>query len=189
MINEYSIKEISADEYKKLMSQYKQKIFSDEQIFYLKDALPREEQRKLLDLGKVYSSIKEIYLALYYEGSFVGWSFGYQESAYRFYMCNSAVFPEHRRKGLYTKLMGEMIARVEKLGFQEIYSRHTSTNNAVIIPKLKAGFVISSIEVSDIFGVLVHLSYYPNKLRRKILDYRVGQLKPDNEIKKHLKFD
>ena len=70
-----------------------------------------------------------------------------------------------------------MISKVTKLGFQEIYSKHTITNNAVIIPKLKAGFIISSMEVSDLFGTLVNLSYYPKALRKKILDYRVGQTK------------
>ena len=58
------------------------------------------------------------------------------------------------------------------------------TNNAVIIPKLKAGFVISGFEVSDRFGTLVQLSYYFNPLRRKMMDVRVGQRKPDEEIRK-----
>ena len=117
---------------------------------------------------------------------FISWSWGYQESAFRFYMCNSAVFSEFRRKGLYTRLLNEMVARATRLGFQEIYSRHIITNNAVIIPKLKEGFIISSMEISDSFGTTVNLSYYPKKLRKKILDYRAGQIKPDLEIKKCL---
>lgn len=65
--------------------------------------------------------------------------------------------------------------------------RHSATNNAVIIPKLKAGFVITSMEISDMFGVLVHLTYFPKVLRRKMITYRVGDMKPDEEIKKCLK--
>lgn len=101
-------------------------------------------------------------------------------------MRNSAILPEHRRKGLYTQLLEETLRRVSADGFQKIYSRHSATNNDVIIPKLKAGFTISSLEVSDVFGVLVHLVYFPKKLRRKIMVYRVGDAKPDDEIKKCL---
>ena len=94
-----------------------------------------------------------------HNNEFVVWSWSCQESAFRFYMCNLAVFPEHRRKGLYTMLMNEMVERATKLGFQEIYCCHTAANNAVIISKLKAGFVITSMEITDSFGALVNFSF------------------------------
>jgi hypothetical protein len=56
----------------------------------------------------------------------------------------------------------------------------------VIVPKLKAGFVISGFEVSDIFGILIHLTYYFNEIRRKVIDFRVGQLVPDEQIRQLL---
>ena len=99
-------------------------------------------------------------------------------------MCNSGILETHRRKGLYSALMGRVVEAATAEGFQKIYSRHTSTNNAVIIAKLKAGFSITSFELSDTFGVLVHLSYYPNAVRRKVQDFRAGQAKPDDQIKK-----
>ena len=71
------------------------------------------------------------------------------------------MLPGHRRKGIYTALMHRVIETVVEKGFQKIYSRHSVTNNDVIVPKLKAGFVISSMEISDVFGVLVHLVYFP----------------------------
>lgn len=58
----------------------------------------------------------------------------------------------------------------------------------MIIPKLQCGFVISSLELSDVFGTLVHLKYFTNKTRRKIMDYRCGLKKPDESIKKLIKF-
>lgn len=42
------------------------------------------------------------------------------------------------------------------------------------------------MEVSDLFGTLIHLTYFPKELRRKMTDFRVGQMKPDKEIKQHL---
>ena len=39
------------------------------------------------------------------------------------------------------------------------------------------------MELSDSFGVLVHLHFYTNNIRRKVMDYRAGMLKPDTEMK------
>jgi L-amino acid N-acyltransferase YncA len=94
--------------------------------------------------------------------------------------------PAHRRKGLYTALLNQTTDQLKEMGFQKIYSRHSATNNDVIIPKLKFGFTITSLEISDIFGVLVHLVYFPKELRRKMMVYRVGDIKPDDEIRKCL---
>lgn len=79
-----------------------------------------------------------------------------------------------------------ILVQLKNDGFQVVVSRHNLTNNAVIIPKLKAGFVISGFEVDDRFGTLVKLSYFFNPLRRKLLDVRVGQSAPDDEVKKLL---
>ncbi len=122
------------------------------------------------------------------ENKFIGWSWGIQESGTTFYMVNSAVLSEHRRKGIYGALLKRCVEILSKKGFQLIYSRHCATNNAVIIPKLQAGFIISKMEMDDRFGVLVHLHFYTNELRRKIMDYRSGLVRPDNEIKKVFKF-
>lgn len=117
------------------------------------------------------------------DGNLLGWSWGFQETPTTFYMINSAVLPEHRRKGLYGALVEACIDTVAKKGFQLIYSRHCATNNAVIIPKLKAGFTIAKMEIDDKYGVLIHLHYYTDPTRRKVMDYRCGQTKPDAEVK------
>lgn len=56
--------------------------------------------------------------------------------------------------------------KIKELGFQVIYSRHVTTNSAIIIPKLKAGFVISAMELSDKFGVSVPFFGYPTQLNK-----------------------
>ena len=117
----------------------------------------------------------------------MGWHYGFQETPTRFYMCNSAILPNHRRKGLYQQLMTQAIEMITGKGFQEIYSRHKATNNAVIIPKLKAGFIITSLQVEDVLGALIHLTYYPKKIREKILAFRVGHIRADDEIRSLLK--
>ena len=73
---------------------------------------------------------------------------------------------------------------VMQKGFQKIWSRHNYTNNEVIIPMLKRGFKITGTELTDTFGALVHLTYFPSPLRQKVLEFRAGMLKPDAELNK-----
>jgi hypothetical protein len=188
-MNEYVIKELTNEEFTTLSQDLSHQIFEDEgQIFKLFKIMNEEEVKMWKQLSSHTGTPLRINLGMFKGDEFVGWSWGYQETAFKFYMCNSAILPEHRKLGLYTRLMNEMIKRTIVLGFQEIYSRHTATNNAVIIPKLKAGFIITTMQISDVFGVLIHLNYFPNKLRQKMMDYRVGQIKPDVEIKELLGF-
>ena len=82
--------------------------------------------------------------------------------------------------------MNEVINRVKNYGYQKILSRHVITNNSIIIPKLKAGFIISALELSDRFGTLVHLSYFFNETRQEVMKFRAGDLKPDEKLKEVL---
>ncbi len=77
-----------------------------------------------------------------------------------------------------------MMKAVFEKGFQVITSRHKMFNNAILIPKLKAGFIIQKFEVSDVFGSMVHLAYFVNPARRKMMSYRAGEIFHDDEIQK-----
>jgi L-amino acid N-acyltransferase YncA len=184
----YEIREMPQEEFQPLWQKLAKEVFAETSIFNLQDALSEEENSKMLSLQQKFSSVYRLNLGLFYREEFVGWATGNQEMQASFYMRNSAVLSAHRRKGLYTHLLQRMLALTAQQGFQKIYSRHTAANNPVIIPKLKAGFNITALEISDIFGALVHLSYFPNPIRLKMLSYRTGEIKPDDEIRKLLKF-
>ncbi len=79
-----------------------------------------------------------------HQGSVVGWSWGYETEPDVYYMCNTAIAAEHRRKGLYSALLPHVLDACRAEGFQAVFSRHAATNNAVIIPKLKAGIASKS---------------------------------------------
>jgi hypothetical protein len=83
-------------------------------------------------------------------------------------------------------LLKQVIEILREKGFQKITSRHKSNNNQVIIPKLKAGFVISSFEISEIFGILIQLTYFFNTTTKKVFDFRIGVKDSENEISKML---
>jgi predicted N-acetyltransferase YhbS len=161
---------MTAAEFEPLWDKHAPSIFDDNsQVFRVFQFLSEQERSQSKELREGMGTFYSLRLGVFFKGEFVGWSAGHQESTETYYMRNSAILPEHRKKGLYTCLLKSSLDFLREKGFQKIYSRHLALNNSVIIPKLKAGFVITSLEVNDVFGVLVHLSYYQNPLRRKML--------------------
>lgn len=186
----YSIEEINTEDFGKLWEKPGKKFFNDYSMFPDKKLLYTKKQiRGFKALREQFKSAKHhrLNLALYYKNKFVGWSWGYQETPTTFYMCNSAIFEEHRGKGLYTCLMKELMKRVIPNGYEQIYSRHFLTNNGILIAKLKQEFKITNFELSHAFGVMVHLTYFPSKLTREILDFRAGYLRPKKKLKQIFK--
>lgn len=183
-MQDYLIRELSEEEFKPLLAEHRSEVFDGDHSYDFQNVLTDEEMSKIKELGKNLGVPYKLRIGVFdINNQFVGWSWGHQENSTTFYMVNSAILINHRRKGLYSLLLNKSIELLSNKGFQVIYSRHGVTNNAVIIPKLKAGFIISKMEIDDRFGVLVHLHYYTNHNRRKIMDYRAGQVRPDQNIR------
>jgi ribosomal protein S18 acetylase RimI-like enzyme len=186
--SDYRFVELPNTEFQKLWSEWGAKIFqSNDTSLDFQKVLSEEERAQIKILRKNLSQMINFNLCIFKGDEFCGWFTGDQYNHETFYMRNSAILPNHRRKGLYTALMYEVIERAKKMGFQVVMSRHTTTNNSIIIPKLKAGFVITALEVSDRFGTLVHLSYFFNEKRRQVMQFRSGDLRPDNDLKAALR--
>ncbi len=159
-------------------------VFSQEQHLSSSYAYSEAEQEAIWLLEDKIAARFIFAMGIFQGDTFVGWHIGNQFKADTFEMTSTGILQEHRRRGLYTALISIALAHARSAGFQVVSSRHNMTNNAVIIPKLKAGFVIGGLEVSDRFGTLVKLSYYFNPLHRKMIDVRVGQRKLDDETRK-----
>jgi GNAT superfamily N-acetyltransferase len=130
----------------------------------------------------------ELYYGLFNEkDALVGWCASFQLRPNELYMMYSAVLPKYRRKGWYTKLAKTTLTEAKKLGFQVVTSNHLATNNSVIIAKLKLGFFVSGLEISDEMGALLRLSYFLNADRAKVIRYRTGQEHPSARVKMLLK--
>ncbi len=95
----------------------------------------------------------------------------------------SLILDEHRRIGIYSELLRYVISFTRSRGFQTIKSRHKATNNAIIIPKLKFGFFISGLELSDTMGTLVNLTYFHNTYRRELMNARSGLTRPTDKVR------
>jgi GNAT superfamily N-acetyltransferase len=186
----FKIKEMSPKEFFPLFGKHYDELFGDDHTFFPQEFLSdiENEKRKILEekMGNRFT----LHLGLFSpEDEFIGFSFGVQESPETFFMMASAVLPKYRRLGLYSGLVKVVLKRCEEVGFQKIYGTHCATNNAVLIPKLKLGFIFSKVELSDMFGTIIHLQYFTNPLRRKVMDYRSGLKVPSSEIKAVMKFD
>jgi len=188
--NGYSIKTMTSKEFFPLFGKNYDALFGEDHTFFPDSYFSVSENEKIQLLKERIGNLYTLHLGLFSpENEFVGFSFGSQENEETFYMMASAVMPEHRNKGLYSALVKEVINRCNEAGFQKIYGTHCATNNAVLIPKLKLGFIFSKVELSDMFGTILHLQYYTNPLRRKVMDYRSGLKVPDQEIKSVMKFN
>ena len=151
---------ISKEDFIPLFRIYRPEIFKDNNDIDINSFYTQAEKEKTVELDKFSVDQYKTYLTAWDEEKLVGWCWGFQVNAIEFYMCNSAVFPEYRRNGIYTELIKRLITKVQEDGFQEITSKHHPDNNAVIIPKLKAGFIIQGFEINPRFGLLVKLVIY-----------------------------
>lgn len=183
----FSIEHCDSEQFNSIVGKLSETMFEDKMSARHRDFLPPEELEMLKSLNEKYQNNLPMHSVLFYEDKLVGWSFGYQDTRESFHMTNSAILPEYRGKTLYSLLLEEVIEHLRKKGIQRVLSYHSMTNNYIILPKLKKGFLITGLHVNDMVGTLVELTYYMNPIRRKIMDFRVGQTRPDEELKKIFK--
>ena len=107
------------------------------------------------------------------DGVTIGGYWGQQETFGRYYMTVTVFRPEWRGRGLYTALLGRVAAAAAASGFREMYSRHRADNNAILVPKLRAGWVIAAFEVAPRWGLTVHLRSYLVDALTLTHEYRV----------------
>lgn len=173
----YRYEFVDYEEFMHVFQEHRQKLFTETDTVELTEVHSIAENNKRHELSQqVKKGIK--LCALAYDGDrLIGWSLGEQENGDIFYMRSSAVYPEYRRRGVYQALLNMIVDQAVNLGFQQIRSRHLASNNAVIIPKLKSGFMIRGMEICERYGVLVLLSYYPHEKRQELFRYRTGETK------------
>ncbi len=162
------------------------KIFNEDIDLNLAAILSEQEQQNRNELQKNLGTPYVLRFYILHNEERIGWFLGKQTDEETFYMTNTCVFANHQNKGIYKALLPKVLEILKGKGFQKVYSRHKATNNQVIIPKLRQGFFITNFEVSDVFGVLIHLTYYFNETRRKAIEYRVGHLQPNENLSKAL---
>src|SRR5687767_635521 len=110
----YRFVELPNEEFQKLWGEWGKKIFSENDTSMdVKRVLSAEERAQVRNLHKNLSQMYSFNLCIFHGDQFCGWFMGDQYNNETFYMRNSAILPEHRRKGLYTALMYEVLKRAK----------------------------------------------------------------------------
>jgi GNAT superfamily N-acetyltransferase len=119
-----------------------------------------EQSAAFRDLDAIVGDRLQHRLLFEVDGSTVGGYWGQQETFGRYYMTVTVFHPDWRGKGLYTALLARVTAAAADAGFREMYSRHRADNNAILVPKLRAGWLIAAFEVAPRWGLTIHLRKY-----------------------------
>lgn len=120
-----------------------------------------------------------------HSGQVVGWQHSRQWNSRSAYMVNTAFLPAHRGKGLYTGLLGHILDALQAEGYALVRSHHHATNNAVIVPKLRAGFRIQGLQMDE-HGAMAVLIYSFDEVYRDYMDVRSGLMRPSGEVARRL---
>ena len=174
---------IEKERFSKFIKEFGQVIFKTDFDFNIASLLNDEEKEKIRNNHIPFKEIEKYYLIAEKDNQIIGWSVGHQLNRSDFFMGNSAVMPEYRNQGIYTKMLDKVVNRLKQKGYQTITSKHKMSNNAILVPKLKYGFVISGFEVSDEYGCLVELCYFTKPERKELHEIRIGTRKMNE---KHL---
>lgn len=108
----------------------------------------------------------------------VGWTEGHRQGRGQFFVMTSGVTPSERRNGVYSMLVRGVLDYAASQGYVKVNSAHAASNAAVLIAKLKLGFVVSGFEYDEFGGPTVVLTYMVNEKRRQLYDARARSLRP-----------
>lgn len=98
---------------------------------------------------------------VFYDGDkAIGWSIGRMTGASDFMMDDTGIHPDYQRKGIYVSFLRLFLPYLRDIGYERVVSYHSPTNRAVLIAKLKAGFVITATEFREHVGASVKLAYF-----------------------------
>lgn len=181
--NSYRVQAISKAQYDEFRKLHEPVIFPNRFDIHIQEALSQPERDAVLRLAENLGSPYELRLGIFHNTEMIGWNYGIQVNADTFRMATTGIVAEHQRKGVYSQLLKVLAAHLREKGFQTIFSRHYATDNQVIVPKLKFGFLVSGFELTEEYGLLLRLSYFFNEARRKVLHVRSGFQQPDDEVR------
>jgi GNAT superfamily N-acetyltransferase len=100
------------------------------------------------------------------DGTTVGYFFGNMREPQTFFMISTALLPQYRRQGLYSRFTQHLLRYLYAVGYERVQSLHHANNRAVLIAKLKLGFNITGLVLDERMGAHVELTYFFHEDRR-----------------------
>jgi ribosomal protein S18 acetylase RimI-like enzyme len=117
----------------------------------------------------------------------VGIFSGYESDFGKYMMHLSVVHPDFRGIGLYSAYLEDLMNYSKKEGFNRICSEHSTSNNPIIIAKLRKSFFITNIQVTSFYGVEVQLTRFLDEEMENIFKFRCGDLSLSKDSVKRFK--
>jgi GNAT superfamily N-acetyltransferase len=158
--------------------EFQEFLHSGNSIFY-----STEEKEKYKSIKPDFKDEAFLYFIVKSGESVVARSFSNQISLDTIMMCMSYVKKDFRGKGLYKLMLKETINKAKNIGYRKIQSYHNTTNNDIIIPKLKEGFVFTGMKINAGYGTLAELTYFLNQDEKDAVDFRTGYRRPTEKVK------
>ncbi|MEK2644013.1 GNAT family N-acetyltransferase [Bdellovibrio sp. BCCA] len=171
--NGFVIREVTQQELSTILRLNFDRIFKNRSNELFSSSIPDDINLKIKERANKDNRFR-LRLVLFQGQEVVGWHFGYAVDAETYYMQNSAILESFRGQGLYGRLLETVLERISEEGFQVVTSSHHPNNAAVLIPKLKAGFIINSVQFHEKFRFLVDLKYFFCPNRRKAFGKNIG---------------
>lgn len=128
-----------------------------------------------------------IHLGLFRDESLVAWGTGYNIGFNVFYLDDSVSLVENDGGDSYSRLTQAMIDAANDEGFHSLKCHHSCCASEVIALRLKMGFAITGLEITESRGPAIVMEYYINKKRYEILRFRNGESRPNAWVRKILK--
>ncbi|WP_424949441.1 GNAT family N-acetyltransferase [Deinococcus sp.] len=134
----YSAERLSDHIYHESSALLESRIFGHTSVYRF-DPAPRPDVPR----GETYS------WGIFQGGELIGDHHAFQWDERSVYMADSGLLPEHRGRGVYTRLLPYLLNTFREAGYTMVRSVHRATNNAVIIPKLRVGFFIQGLNLYE----------------------------------------
>jgi hypothetical protein len=181
LFEHYSIAEVNAEEWEAFFSKHQAAVFPDEHSLSFDAILSAEEKEKIGALRENLAKSLTFYFLIFEHDKPIGWHFGFQRSELEYFMANTGILPEYQNRKIYTAFLKYLTGRIVDEGFQFITSIHHCDNNAVLIPKLKAefmiqslGFLIQTMILESNYGTMIQLVYPAKEIYRKVMGFKLG---------------
>jgi L-amino acid N-acyltransferase YncA len=177
----YRIQPIPLTQYLKACQRLEKHIFGNYFEFRKHTNQTDAQHRQLKRFQRASGELYEVLLGIYHDHDIIGWHYSAQRNSDEIVMRDTGILPAHQRKGIYSSLLPRLLKHFETAGLTNVVSYHRATNNAVIIPKLKAGFMINGLTV-DQYGLAVELIYTFDEDYRNALRVRSGEIRPTGPL-------
>lgn len=176
LLERYRLEPVTEDEYWNVLVPDWRPHWPPEVYFDFARLRDREQREQVERLARARGAadLVERWRVLDRVGRQVALFSGRQTGPSEFLMTHAQVVPEARGRGIYSAIVRLMLAYTRELGFETVTSEHSPTNNAVLVPKLRAGFFITGLVLQAAWGPSVRLTYFHDPRQRAAFAFRAG---------------